>query len=223
MEEMGVHFQYILVEILKDYDTKPGSRQQIEEQLEFMMAMRMRVVGIIVRERPDLLLQLQPRRTLRPSPDGSPNLRIRDVLAAVQFTPEQLGKLENSWVKYRESIGNARQELRAAVATAATRAAADVHSYSLHQDPAVAACAGAAAGGYLDLIDAASVLDSHPKREAVELMEFLHVFQMILDPMQRLRVLAMCAPELPDPLQMCVVLFEERESMQATERVTPGS
>jgi len=202
LEAMVNAFHNKVAATVEAYDSKSKSRDELGASMNRMLRLRYRIFDWICRERPELMVQIFARRALPHAPDGSVNPIVRDVLEVLQLTEWQVEELKRIWDVYHQSMSQARQELRSAVANATTRAQSS-------SDAAVMSWSNAAVEGYLHLIDVAAVLEEHPKRENRALLELLQAFQAAIEPIQRIRMVAKTSPYVPDPLQILGMLFEE--------------
>jgi len=177
---------------------EPESRATIEAQLERLRVMRVRSLKYFVENRPEVTLALYSRTTMPTLPDGAPNPKLVEAVAALELTPEQLESLEREWILHLQKTESIRQEARSTLNFFATSGA---------DKSAAAYCSIGASELFLDRLQAVQELETHLYSEASTIVSFNIQIATVFTIPQKALLNKHCSPYFPEAVQIARIVF----------------
>jgi len=198
LQDLDLQVRKRCISLFNRWNNEPELRANIEAQLERLQVMRARSVTYLLKTRPEIVVGLNNRLMMPTSPDGAPNPKLVEAVAALELTPEQLESFEREWVLYLQKTESVRQEALSSLGFLASSGA---------NESAAAFCSVGAAGLFLDRLQAVQDLASHPSSEANAMVD-LSVWLTTNLTMQQKGVLCKsCMPHYPDAIQIGRIVF----------------
>ena len=195
-EQMASWFLDLLVR----YDAEPESRESIEAQLQRIRCIRFRSFTHLANTRPGVAIEVARQRMMPTGPDGAPNPKLVEAVAALNLTPEQLESFEQQWVLYLQRTEAMRQETRSFISFLGSSGA---------QQNALSVCSMGAAELFLERLQAVQELELHPSKEAQAIADLVLWVPANLTTQQQLILMRHSMPYLPDVIQLGRILFGE--------------
>jgi hypothetical protein len=189
------------------WEKEPEHREKIEKALERLQEIRVRCMAYLHKTRLNDAVELARRRMMPTGPDGQPNPELVAAAAEMELTPEQLESFEREWTLYLQRTEAIRQETRSMISLLTNSGTTE--SLEL-------LCMNASAGLFLQKIEAAQGLETHPHDEAMAWMRLSTWGTTELTASQKLCLLSHSIPFMPDFIQLGIILFGNREGENAT-------
>ena len=190
------------VKLAYRWEAEPEARESIEEQLEMVRGMRLRTMMHLAKTRPSVVVDLVRGRIIPTGPDGEPNPKLVEAVAAMNLTPEQLESFERQWILYFQRTESMRQEARSLISFLASGSNGDdVTSFSV-----------GAAGLFMDRLQALQELELHPSNETRALLSLTSWIPSNLTMQQKVCLMRHTMPNFPDIIQIGRILFGDKHA-----------
>lgn len=206
LDDMSEKVTKRCIDLLNRWNDEPESREHVEAQIEKIQNIRLRCLTYLAATRPEIVVELNSRRLIPVLPDGAPNPKLVEAVAALELTPEQLESLEREWVLYLQKTESVRQEARSSLSFLASSGA---------DESAAAFCSIGAAGLFLDRLQAVKELETHPAIESSAIAKLSTAFAVNLTSQQKTTLMKLCMPFYPDAIQICRIVFGDTQGNDA--------
>jgi hypothetical protein len=198
LDNMSTKMTERCIGLFNRWNKEPEERENIEAELEKIRGLRLRCITHLATTRPEIAIELASRRLMPTSPDGAPNPKLVEAVAALELTPEQLESFEREWVLYLQKTESIRQEAQSTLSFLASSGA---------NENAAAFCAIGASGLFLDRLQAVQELETHPSSEATAIFNLRLWLQTRLTSQQRAILMKYSMPYYPDAIQLGRIVF----------------
>jgi len=198
LENMSLQLTKRTMGLVNRWNDEPEARENIEAQIERVKVMRLRSLRYFIEKRPEFVVQILSRRLMPALPDGAPNPKLVEAVAALELTPEQLESFEREWVLYLQQTESIRQEARSSLSFLASFQG---------NESAAAFCSIGAAGLFLDRLQAVQELETHPSSEANAISNLNLWLTTDLTMKQKGVLFKSCMPHYPDAIQIGRIVF----------------
>ena len=210
LEAVSLNVMKRSVDLLLRYDAEPEAREKIEAQVERIRTSRLRTIKHLFNTRPEIIVDLSRRRIMPLGPDGAPNPKLVEAVAALNLTPEQVDSFEQEWILYRQNTESLRQEVRSLISFLTSATTEDNIAYFSF----------GAADLFINRLQAVQELELHPSKETQAIITLCFWLPNNLTMAQKAILMKHSMPYLPDPIQFGRILLGEDSGITThSERV----